>query len=143
MATKHRGETEQDQAQAPAKRTSEERLARKQAAGLRLPVEPSTELLAMTVEELNALSDDLDRQRSAIMEQKRAVHESRTRLLKEEQADLWGVDVAEYDAAKAKAKEDGVSLGEALNNARKAKRLEARKAQAATAKPAHTRGKAK
>jgi hypothetical protein len=82
MATKHRGETEQDQAQAPAKRTSEERLARKQAAGLRLPVEPSTELLAMTVEELNALSDDLDRQRSAIMEQKRAVHESRPRLLK-------------------------------------------------------------
>lgn len=87
----------------------------------------------MTVEQLNALSDELDIERTKLMERKKAVHAARVAKLKQDHLDYWGVTQEVYDSAKAKARESGESLAGLLNIARAESFAQMRQAQAVKA----------
>ena len=100
-------------------------------------------LTEMTIEQLNAASDDLDGQMRELLTKKRALAHVRNRLLAEEHADQWGLTVEEYAEVKFKAQVEGVALTSALNQARAAKSKEARNAQTVTAQTTGVAGQAK
>ena len=77
------------------------------------------DLEEMTLVQLNALSDDLDCQRSEIMVKKRAVHEVRCHLLAAEHAAEHGLTPEGYAEAKRHAAETGKPLQQVLKSARK------------------------
>lgn len=76
------------------------------------------DLEAYSVEQLNALADDLDQQRRDILARAREVAAVRARRLVEENAALHGLTVEQYAATKQQAVEEGVPLQSLLGPAR-------------------------
>jgi F0F1-type ATP synthase membrane subunit b/b' len=97
----------------------------------------------MTLDEVNAASDDLDRQIAGLRDKKRALADRRRALVAEANAEAWGLTVERYDAAKAEAREKGEPLAACLNRARARLGKELRAAQTARAGVADLTGEAK
>lgn len=83
----------------------------------------------MTVEQLEKVLDDYDKERMVLKEEARKVMEIRNRKINEEQLDHWGLTQEEYDKCKELATANGIPTHQALNMARTAKNKAARNAQ--------------
>jgi hypothetical protein len=88
----------------PEKETPEQRIQRKAAVGLTKLPDPKPELVAKSVNELNNMSDALDKQIAELREKKKEVHAARVRRLAVEHAAYYGLTPEEYAAVKEEAK---------------------------------------
>lgn len=108
----------------PGSEDVKKRAERKIAAGLIKLPEPPKDLLGKSIEELNALSDDLDDRIGAMRQKKREIHAARIRLAVTEQAAIYGLTPEEYAECKKKSKETGVPLQSTLGKAKRARAVQ-------------------
>lgn len=90
-------------------------------------------LAKQTIPELDAILNDLDRQRLALRERARQVMAARNKLIRETQLDYWGLNEKEYEAAKARSRASKVPAHRCLNEARQVANKNARDTQTAIA----------
>lgn len=92
---------------------------------------------SMSSEQLVAILDDMDRERSNLRERAKAVMNELRRKLVLEQADEWGLTPEQYRAAKVESREAGKNFGDCLKAARKKARQIDREVQTVVAEPAN------
>lgn len=89
-------------------------------------------LSEMTLDQLNALSDELDLQLSEIRRKKKQVAEVRRAHLAVEHAAYYGLTPEEYQRVKETAREQDIPLTSVLSKARKSRAVQVVKAGIST-----------
>lgn len=89
-------------------------------------------LYEMTIEELNALTDEWDRKVAEMLAKKREAAKVRAVLLRTQQAALHGMTPEQYEECKVISAEKGVPLAKVLGSARKDRAIQVAFANAAS-----------